>query len=149
MYIWSFIPGLIHSKLETNFIIHHYWVLQMIKRVIVSLAILFGILLLTLPSTDEKSVARIASGSMLMCTKEFRDQVEQQVLREEPVSVEFNNTCPDLIAALEVSESGEMVITSRKHSLTITLIPAIENGKVMWSCSGEPAASITKLCKPR
>jgi hypothetical protein len=121
----------------------------MIKRVIVSLAILFGILLLTLPSTDDKSVARIASGSMLMCTKEFRGQVEQQVLREEPVTVEFRNTCPDLIAALEVSETGEMIISGNKHPLTMTLTPAVENGKVMWSCSGEPADAVTKLCKPR
>jgi hypothetical protein len=121
----------------------------MIKRVIVSLAILFGILLLTLPSTDEKSVAKIASGSMLMCTKDFRKQVEQQVLREEPVSVVFNNTCPDLIAELEVSETGEIFITGSKHPLTMTLTPAIEHGKVLWSCSGEPASSITKLCKPR
>jgi hypothetical protein len=121
----------------------------MIKRIIVSLAILFGILLLTLPSTDEKSVARIASGSMLMCTKEFRGQVEQQVLRDEPVTVAFNNTCPDLIAALEVSEAGEMVITGSKHALTMTLTPAVENGKVTWSCRGKPEASITKLCKSR
>lgn len=121
----------------------------MIKRIIVSLAILFGILLLTLPSTDEQSVARIASGSMLMCTKDFRGLVEKQVLTEEPVTVEFSNACPDLIAALEVDEAGEMVITGSKHALTMTLTPAIENGKVMWSCSGEPESSITKLCKPR
>lgn len=148
MHISGFILELTYSKLRQ---IHYPSLLsiQMIKRVIVSLAILFGILLLTLPSTDEKSVARIASGSMLMCTKEFRGQVEQQVLRDEPVTAEFSNTCPDLIATLEVSETGEMVITGSKHPLTMTLTPAIENGKVMWSCSGEPETSITKLCKPR
>lgn len=120
----------------------------MIKRIIVSLVLLFGILMLTLPKTDEKSVAKIASGSMLMCSLDFRKQVEQQVLKEESVTSEFNNTCPDLIASLEVSEEGEIVITGNKHQLTMTLVPVVEGGKVRWSCRGEPAESVTKLCKP-
>jgi len=120
----------------------------MIKRIIVSLVLLFGILLLTLPKTDEKSVAKIASGSMLMCSLDFRKQVEQRVLKEEPVTILFNNACPELIASLEVSEEGEIVISGSKYPLTMTLVPVVEGGKVRWSCSGEPAASVTKLCKP-
>lgn len=120
----------------------------MVKRVIVSLVLLFGILLLTLPSTDDESLARIASGSMLMCTLDFRNQVAQQIIKQEPVDLEFRNTCPDLIASLEVSESGDLIITGNKHPLTMTLSPVVENGDIRWSCSGEPAASLTKLCKP-
>src|SRR5512143_2050460 len=120
----------------------------MITRVIVGLVLLFGILLLTLPKSDEKSLARIASGSMLMCTLDLRKQVEQQLIKEEVVSVRFNNTCPDLIATLDINERGGMVLTGRKYQLKMTLNPVLENGKVHWSCSGEPAASVTKLCKP-
>lgn len=120
----------------------------MIKRVIVSLALLFGILLLTLPKTDNESVAKIASGAMLMCTLDFRKQVEAQLDRGEAVSAEFNNSCPDTIASLEISEQGEIVITGNKHPLTMTLTPVMENGKVRWSCQGTPAGSVSKLCKP-
>jgi len=120
----------------------------MIKRVIVSLVLLFGILLLTLPRSDEQSLAKIASGSMLMCTLDLRKQVEQQLIRGEAVSVSFNNTCPDLIATLDINEQGGMVLTGSKYQLRMTLNPVVESGKVHWSCSGEPAASVTKLCKP-
>lgn len=120
----------------------------MISRWIVGVVLLFGILLMMLPNTDEESLARIASASMLMCTMDFREQVARQVIRDEVIAVEFRNTCPDLIAALDVSESGELVITGNKHQMKMTLSPVVEGGKVRWSCRGEPATVVTKLCKP-
>lgn len=120
----------------------------MISRWIAGVVLLFGILLLMLPKTDEESLAKIASTSMLMCSSELRDAVAQQVLREEEVTVTFGNRCPDLIASLEVSPAGEIAIVGNKHSLRMTLTPVVENGEVVWHCQGEPAASITKLCKP-
>lgn len=120
----------------------------MIGRWIVGVALLFGILLLMLPKTDEESLARIASTSMLMCTSEWREQVAQQVLREEAVEVTFRNRCPDLIASLNLNDDGEMVIAGNKYPVKMTLTPVVENGKVRWSCQGEPAGLVTKLCKP-
>ncbi len=119
----------------------------MISRWVAGVVILFGILLMMLPSRDQESLAKIASASMLMCTQEFREQVAQQVLREEPVEAQFTNKCPELIATLQVSESGEMVLTGNQHPLQMTLMPVVEQGHVRWSCQGEPPASITKLCK--
>ena len=119
----------------------------MIKRIVVGLALLFGILLLTLPKTDEQSVTKLASGSMLMCSMDFRKQVEVQLIKEESVTAEFTNTCPDLIAALEVTETGEITITGNTHPITLTLTPVVEKGGVRWSCHGEPAESVTKLCR--
>ena len=100
-----------------------------------------------LPKRDEASLARIASQAMLMCSKDFREQVAQQVIRQEAVAVEFENKCPDLIASLVVDARGEMVIAGNRHALTMTLIPAVEGGKVRWNCRGEPAAAVTKLCR--
>ncbi len=119
----------------------------MISRWIVGVVLLFGILLMLLPDTDEKSLAKIASASMLMCSSHLREQVALQVLSDETVSVEFKNPCPDLIATVEVEESGGMVITGNTHPLMIRLIPVVEEGKVRWSCRGEPAAMVTNLCK--
>lgn len=120
----------------------------MISRWVVGVVLLFGILLLMLPKTDEDSLSKIASASMLMCTLDFREHVAQQVIRGETVAVEFRNKCPDLIAALEVDELGEMVIAGNKHQLKMTIRPVVEEGKLRWSCRGEPAAAVTKLCKP-
>ncbi len=100
-----------------------------------------------LPKTDEQSLSRIASASMLMCTVDFRDQVAQQVVREEAVTVKFRNKCPNLIDSLEVGEQGNVVITGKKHQLKMTLIPLVEDGKVRWSCRGEPAPFVAKMCK--
>lgn len=119
----------------------------MIIRWVVGVALLFGILLMLLPKRDEASLARIASQAMLMCSKDFREQVAQQVIRQEAVAVEFENKCPDLIASLVVDARGEMVIAGNRHALTMTLIPAVEGGKVRWNCRGEPAAAVTKLCR--
>lgn len=119
----------------------------MLQRVIASLVMLFGILIFLLPKTDDKSSAMLASGAMLNCSTDYRQQVAQHLLRQEAVTVEFRNTCPDMIAAMEVSEQGEIVLTGSKHSLVLHLTPVIEDGKVLWSCLGEPAELVTKLCR--
>ncbi len=120
----------------------------MISRLVVGIVLLFGILLVMLPDTDEESLAKIASASMLMCTLDLREQVALQVLKEEAVAVEFMNKCPDLITLLEVDEAGEIVISSNKHQVKMTLSPVVEGVKVRWSCRGEPAEAVTKLCRP-
>lgn len=120
----------------------------MISRWVVGVALLFGILLMMLPKRDEASLTKIASQAMLMCTKDFREQVAKKVIKKEAVAVEFKNKCPDLIASLKVDERGDMVITGNKHRLKMTLVPLVEGGKVRWSCRGEPAAAMTKLCRP-
>ncbi|MDZ7661826.1 hypothetical protein [Thiohalophilus sp.] len=50
--------------------------------------------------------------------------------------------------ALEVDEQSGMVITGEAYSLRMNLTPAVEGEKVRWSCRGEPAAAVTRLCKP-
>lgn len=120
----------------------------MFSRWIVGVVLLFGILLFMLPKTDEQSLAKIGSTSMLACTKDVRNQVASQILKEQAIAVKFENKCPDLIASLEVSEQGDMVITGNRHKLTMRLSPVVEASKVRWSCHGEPSELITKLCQP-
>lgn len=120
----------------------------MIYRWLVGVALLFAILLLMLPNKDEKSVAKIASASMLACTLEYRDQVGRQLVRKEAVTVQYDNKCQNLIAAVAVGERGDIVITGKEHQLKLILSPVVANDKVHWSCRGEPADAVTKLCKP-
>jgi hypothetical protein len=120
----------------------------MIYRWLVGVALLFAILLLMLPNKDEKSVAKIASASMLACTLDFRDQVGRQLVRKETVSVKYENKCQNVIAAVEAGERGDIVITGKEHQLKLTLSPVVGNDKVHWGCRGEPAEAVTKLCKP-
>lgn len=120
----------------------------MMGRWAVGVVVLFGILLTLLPKTDDASVAKIGSASMLMCTLKFREEVEAQLLRGQSLTAEFNNGCPDLIADLNMDEGGKMVITGKKHPVTMTLQPVMDGGKVRWSCRGEPVEFITRLCKP-
>ena len=120
----------------------------MLSRWVVGVVLLFGILLFMLPKTDEKSLSRIASTSMLACTKDVREKVATQILREEAIAVAFANHCPDLIASLEVNDQGEMVIAGNRYKLTMRLNPVVEDGKVRWSCHGAPVEAVTKLCMP-
>lgn len=120
----------------------------MIARWVVGVVLLFGILLFMLPKTDDESIAKIASASMLMCTQEVRKEVENRVINQEAIESEFSIKCPDLIATLELNEQGEIMITGKEHPLKMTLSPVLENGGVRWSCLGEPAEVVTKLCKP-
>ena len=121
----------------------------MIIRWVVGIVLLFGVLLLMLPRTDQESLTKIGSASMLMCTSHFRDEVARQLATHEPVvAVEFKNTCPDLIASLELGERGRVVITGNKYKVKMTLTPVREGGRVRWRCRGEPADAVTKLCKP-
>jgi hypothetical protein len=120
----------------------------MIFRWLIGIALLFAILLLLLPNKGEHSEARIASASMLACTLNFRDRVGQQLVRNEVPTARFENKCQNAIAAVEVSQRGEIVITGTQHQLKLTLSPVVDRGQVRWSCRGEPAAAVTKLCKP-
>lgn len=120
----------------------------MIYRWLIGVALLFAILLLMLPSKDEKSVAKIASASMLACTLDFRGQVGVQLARKEVISAKFENKCENVIAAVEVGERGEIAITGKEHQLKLTLSPVVDNDKVSWSCRGVPTEAVTKLCKP-
>ena len=120
----------------------------MIYRWLVGVALLFAILLLMLPNKGDQSVVKIASASMLACTLDFRNQVETQLLRKAAVTVKFENKCQNLIAAVVVDERGEIVIAGKEQQLKLTLSPVMDNDKVHWSCRGEPASAVTKLCKP-
>lgn len=120
----------------------------MIGRWIIGTALLFGTLLLMLPKTDEQSLARIASASMLMCSKDFREQIAAQVRNGDPVAARFRNTCPDLIAGVELGEQGSMVINGKKYAIRMALKPVLEADRVRWSCRGEPATEVTRLCRP-
>ena len=120
----------------------------MIYRWLIGVVLLFAILLLMLPSKDENSVAKIASASMLACTLDFRDQVGRQLIRKEAVAVKFENKCQNVIAAVEVGERGDIVINGKGQQLKLTLSPVVDNGKLRWSCYGEPAGAVTNLCKP-
>lgn len=120
----------------------------MMYRWLVGVTLLFAILLLMLPDKDEKSVAKIASASMLACTLDFRDQVGRQLVRKEAVTVKYENKCQNVIAAVEVSERGDIVIIGKEHQQKLTLKPIVANDKVHWSCRGEPSDGVTKLCKP-
>lgn len=120
----------------------------MIYRWLVGVVLLFAILLLMLPNKGDESVAKIASASMLACTLDFRVRVGTQLLRNEPITMKFDNKCQNVIAAVDVGERGDIVITGNEHQLKLTLSPVVDNDKVHWSCRGEPAGAVTKLCKP-
>lgn len=115
---------------------------------VVSISLLFAVLLFMLPKSDEASIKKMASASMLMCTRDFREAVADLVIRDVEVELAFNNKCPDLISELEVDELGVILLSSTKHQLSMTITPVLESDRVRWSCRGEPAESITALCKP-
>jgi hypothetical protein len=120
----------------------------MIYRWLIGVVLLFAILLLMLPNKGGKTEAKIASASMLACTLDFRDRVGMQLVRNEAPTAKFENKCPNVIAAVDVGERGDIVITGTQHQLKLTLSPVVGNNKVHWNCRGEPAAAVTRLCKP-
>lgn len=120
----------------------------MIKRMLIAVTFLFAVLLLMLPKTDEASKRKMGSAAMLMCSNEFRKEIAALVLRDEAVQLHFDNHCPELISKLELDEEGALTLYSAQHNVSMQLTPVVEAGRVRWSCRGEPAESITGLCKP-
>lgn len=120
----------------------------MAGRWFVGIILMFVILVLMLPDRDEQSLSRIGSASMLACTKELRAEVVEQLRAKQPVTAGFDNTCPDLIASLELDREGNMIIHGNKHEITMWLAPIFENDELRWSCRGEPQESISKFCRP-
>ena len=120
----------------------------MIKRMLIAVIILFGVLLMMLPKTDGAAKKKMASAAMLMCSNDFRKEVAALVQRDEVVQLRFNNSCPELIAALEVDEEGEITLHGAQHGIVMVLTPVDEPGGIRWSCHGEPLDALSKLCKP-
>lgn len=120
----------------------------MIQRIIISIAVLFGVLIFLLPKPDEAGKQRMPSAAMLVCSKEFRQAVVEQLRGGDGVMPAFNNTCPELIHTIETDETGEITIHGAQHDIVISLSPVFEDDKVRWSCQGTPEAFITRLCKP-
>ena len=112
---------------------------------------LFAVLLLLLPKTDDVSKKKMVSAAMLMCSKDFRKQVVEQLHSAEPGELgelPFNNSCPNLIASVDVDEAGKITLRGSQHGIRMVLTPKIASGNVRWSCQGQPAEIITPLCKP-
>ena len=120
----------------------------MIKRMTVATFILFALLLFMLPRTDDASKKKMASAAMLMCSNGFRQAVMERVGSGQPMELQFDNSCPELIADVLVDESGTITLQGAQHGIRMELSPVSEGGRFRWSCSGEPAEAITKLCKP-
>jgi hypothetical protein len=120
----------------------------MIKRMLVGTFILFAILLLMLPKTDETSKKKMASAGMLMCSNDFRKAVTERLQRGEALDLQFDNSCPKLIAALQLDDAGVITLHGAQHGVTLVLTPRSDGGAVRWSCRGQPAELVTKLCKP-
>ncbi len=120
----------------------------MIKRMIVAVAILFAVLLFMLPKTDDASKKKMASAAMLMCSNDFRKSVADHLQNKKEDTPKFQNHCPELIADLNVNDEGEITLIGAKHGLHIVLTPIEEAAGIRWSCHGQPAEAITKLCKP-
>lgn len=120
----------------------------MIKRMLVAVTILFAVLLFMLPKTDDASKKKMASAAMLMCSNDFRKAVADQLQNKKENILKFDNRCPELIANLNVNDEGEITLIGAKHGLQIVLTPIEESTGIRWSCKGQPADAITKLCKP-
>ncbi|NOR51452.1 MAG: hypothetical protein GQ470_02430 [Gammaproteobacteria bacterium] len=118
-----------------------------IKKII-GLVFFVGALLLLMPDTDDASRNMIASGSMLLCIKDYRESVAQQVLSHTAAFPVFDDKCPKFGIDLKVNTEGVITLYSETYKLTMTLTPQIDGDEVSWSCYGEPEGNITALCKP-
>ena len=120
----------------------------MIKRMIVAVVILFAVLLLMLPKTDDTSKNKMASAAMLMCSNDYRKAVAELLRNNTPLDLAFTNNCPKLISSLVMGESGDITIHGAKYGIVLTLTPVVKSAEIRWSCKGEPMEAITKLCTP-
>ncbi|MFU8839080.1 MAG: hypothetical protein ACNA75_12350 [Thiohalomonadaceae bacterium] len=121
---------------------------MMISRWLVGVVLLFAILLMLLPKRDDASLAALSSASMLQCTAAFRAEVAAQVLAGEAVELAFANPCPDLIAALELAETGEIWLSGQRYQIHMHLWPVVEGEQLRWACEGGSEHGITRLCRP-
>ena len=119
-----------------------------ISRWVVGVVLLFAILLMLLPKRDDASLAALSSASMLQCTAAFRAEVAVQVLAGEVVKRVFSNHCPDLIATLELDETGAIWLTGQRYQIRMHLWPVIEDGQLRWACEGGSEHGVTRLCQP-
>ncbi len=120
----------------------------MIKRMIIAVVILFAVLLFMLPKTDDASKKKMASAAMLMCSNDFRKAVADHLHNKKEGFPKFDNRCPELIAKISVDDEGTINLIGAKHGLHIVLTPIEVSTGIRWSCHGQPAEAITKLCKP-
>lgn len=101
---------------------------------------------------------------ILQCASATRTQVEvyleEYLLEDEipefvfPGFVEFRksggyiNPCPEIIDAINVTESGAILMENHTYGVVMKWMPIVsENGSIHWKCEGRPEKYVPKYCR--
>ena len=120
------------------------------SRMMISIAgitIFFGLLLVLLPDFGSVSEERMTSASMTMCIGKIRAGVKSDLLQGKPVKTDYEVKCPKLISRMQVHSNGSIEVYNPTHKIQLSFQPSVNEGKLSWSCKGEPAEHVPANCR--
>lgn len=114
-------------------------------------AIIFALLK---PMYVEVPPERMAASRLFFATLDARQLVQKNIQQSGTINGSGRNLAYPSINDKKhgemvwiISENGTIVGSNKKHNLTITLTPALKNGKTVWSCRFKPRQYAPGICK--
>jgi hypothetical protein len=114
---------------------------------IIGIAVLIGLLLLSLPDVEDIPEEKMTSISMALCLADIKIDIRKRLERGLAILSNYENECPGLIQQLKISRNGKIEASNANENIRLLFIPINEGGQVKWTCSGTPAQFVPKACQ--
>lgn len=118
-----------------------------LTMMIIGIAMLIGLLLLSLPDVEDIPEEKMTSLSMAMCIADIKIDIRKRLDQGLAVITEYQNQCPQLIDRLKVSRSGNIEAFNEEKKIHLLFTPIKRNGTFQWTCTGTPAEFVPRACQ--
>jgi len=114
---------------------------------LIGIIFFIGVLLLLLPDIQEVPEERMASTAMAMCVVEIKIGIGADLKEGKQIKTDYENKCPSLISKLNVHGDGKIEMFNPTYQIHLSIMPALRDGVVSWSCYGQPAEFVPRACR--
>jgi hypothetical protein len=114
---------------------------------VIGIALLVGLLLLSLPDAEDIPEEKMTSISMAMCLADIKIDIRKKLEQEQAIVAEYQTRCPQLIDELKVSRTGRIEVYNKQKKIRLSFVPVRQDGKVSWTCAGTPVQFVPRACQ--
>ena len=116
---------------------------------VIGIALLVGLLLLSLPDAEDIPEEKMTSISMAMCLADIKIDIRKKLEQEQAIIAQYQTRCPHVIDELKVSRTGHIEAYNEQKKIRLSFVPVWRDGKVSWTCTGKPAQFVPRACQSR
>lgn len=118
-----------------------------LTMMIIGIAMLIGLLLLSLPDVEDIPEEKMTSMSMAMCIADIKIDIRKKLDQGLAIITDYQNECPQLIDRLKISRTGSIEAYNEDKKIHLLFTPIKHDGRFKWTCTGSPAEYVPRACQ--